>query len=226
MYFLKSPSSTGINVALFDINIYYIFMINDFEIERMYSDTITDVQFDNLQVFVNEQKKLSDHPAIKNMDESDTGLLGNIKSKTRWHSDIGEISILKYHNKIIGVSAVEFSELHTNLSIGGIRCWLSPNFRNNQLVTNYLLNSNLDWSKSKNMWAMMLTFNDYNKTIYDGIKRKSLGKSIAIGTIWSDWWDDLFVIDYPIIIRYTIQWCVLKPITYKAYEIFDRLNNE
>lgn len=199
-------------------------MIGHFEIERCYSDDITDSQFHKLQQFVKGQQALSDHPAIKNMDNSINGLLHNIETKDRWTKTDGEISILNHSDTVIGVSAVEFSNLHPNLSIGGIRCWLDPNFRNDQLVTTYLLNSNLEWSKNNGMWAMMLTFNDYNKTIYDGIKRKSIGKSIAIGNIWSNWWDDVLVIEKQLYIRYTQQWCVLKPIIFKANVIFEELN--
>lgn len=178
------------------------------------SDTIQSEQFDELQKFINDQHlHSSTHPAFKNMTEtSEHGLLFNIKNKCRWCYNDGEISILKFNNAIIGISAVELSLLHPHLSIGGIRCWISPDYRNKQVVTKYLLNSNLEWSRTNNIWAMMLTFNSYNKLIYDGIVRKSIGKSAGIGNIWSNWWNDCLIIDNPIDIRMTSQWCALKPI--------------
>lgn len=184
-----------------------------YSIETYNSDNITSYQLQKLGEFVHNQAVIApDDLAIKNMLDDENGLLFNIKTKTRWTTELGEITILKINNDIIGISAVERTLLHKNISIGGIRCWLAEGHRTNQLVTTYLLNSNLCWSKNNNMWAMMLTFNSYNKTIYDGIKRKSLKKSAGIGNIWSDWWNDCIIIDNPIIIRYTNQWCVLKPI--------------
>lgn len=182
--------------------------------ETYNSDNISLSQWEELKEFIRVQKLASPNdPAIENMLETtENGLLFNIKHKIRWTTDLGDICILKYNNIIIGVSAVERTLLHSHLSIGGVRCWLDINHRNNQLVTKYLLDSNLRWSKNNDMWSMMLTFNSYNKTIYDGIKRKSLKKSVGVGNIWSSWWNDCILFDKPINIRYTEQWCVLKPI--------------
>jgi len=179
------------------------------------SDNINETVLKELFEFVAEQAaRHPDHPALSNMGSaSPAGMLGNIVSRSRWTSDIGEIAILRANRKIIGVSCVELCEVHRDLSVGGIRCWLDDQHRAGQLMSKYLLSSNLKWTKEKNLSGMMLTFNHYNKWIYNGISRASIGKPAGIGTVWSRWWDDCIPLPSPIVIRYTTQWCVIKPLS-------------
>ena len=178
------------------------------------SDTIKPAQWAKLCDFVNYQLMFhTAHPAGPNMGmENNAGLLNNIHLKKRWTQDTGEIAILEYQDRIVGVSCVEKSQLHQRLSIGGIRCWLDADHRNNNQVTRYLLAANLQWSIKHNASSMLLTFNDYNKIIYDAICKKTAGKAAGLGGVWSNWWNDCIALDTKLNIRFTEQWCVLKPI--------------
>ena len=178
------------------------------------SDLIAPDQWLRLCDFVDSQASVhGSHPAMANMGmEDDAGLLNNIHNKKRWTHGTGEIAVLEYENRIVGVSCVEKSQLHPRLCIGGIRCWLDANHRTNNQVSRYLLASNLRWSAAQQAWAMLLTINEYNKIIYDAICKKSAGKAAGFGNIWSSWWNDCVALDIKLNIRYTNQWCVLKPI--------------
>lgn len=177
------------------------------------SDDIDPILYQKAVSFV--QSIVSENPqspAIINMGlDTSAGMLWNITNKTRWTAKKGEISfLLSQSDEIVGVSCVEKS---TNplLSIGGIRTWVLKPYRPKNVITNFLLESNLEYTREHNMAGMVLTFNDYNRWIYDGIKRKTSGRAVSVGAIWSDWWNDCIVIAKPVKIRNINQWCVIKP---------------
>lgn len=179
-----------------------------------HSDTIDPILYNEIDGFVSRIQSSSHekNPALANMgDNTDSGLLYNIKNKIRWTSDQGQISLLKNDdNLIVGISCVEATK-YPMISIGGIRTWVLKEYRTQNVVSNMLLDSNLTWSIENNMAGMMLTFNDYNRWIYEGVKRKIRGKSPGLASVWSDWWNDCIAIDRPLKVRYVLQWCVVKP---------------
>ena len=193
------------------------------------SDSITETQYQSLCRFIEHELATTPlHPASSNMDHTaPAGFLFNLEKKLRWTSTHGEISMLVYDNTIVGVSCVEVSEIHPLLAVGGIRCWINKKHRLHNQPTVHLLSANLQWAEKNQMHAMMLTFNDYNKIIYDSIKRKSQHKGAGLSKIWSNWWNNCLPIDYPIMIKNTKQWCILKPIDHnKTCEIYQLLNKE
>lgn len=131
----------------------------------------------------------------------------------RWTLGQGEIALLydDLTGSIVGVSAVEHNPLSENISSGGNRCWLQRDYRSNNEVSNYLLASNFAWTQKQNKIGMMLTFNDYNKAIYDFIVLKSKGQGSAIGRVWSTWWNDCVPIKKKIMLHNVPQWAVIKP---------------
>lgn len=166
-------------------------------------------------------KRISNHPSkqlLYNMGENGpSGLLYLIQPERgearRWSQDRGEIALLydKSTNSIVGISAVEHSILSDNISSGGNRFWVLREYRENHNVTNHLLNSNFNWTKKQEKIGMMLTFNNYNKRIYDAIVLRSNGKTSSINNFWSNWWDDCLPIEQPIVLHNTPQWAVIKP---------------
>ena len=159
-----------------------------------------------------QSQKHPDDPAVVNMTSTPpAGFLYNLDEGIRWKHD-GEIAVVRHVREIVGISCVESSDMHPRLSIGGIRCWIDDQHRSSQLASRYLLSSNLKWSMEQGKWAMMLTFNHYNRRIYDGICRAASGRLVAVGNIWSDWWKDCMPLKRQLNIRNTMQWCVLKPI--------------
>lgn len=187
---------------------------NDYICTSLPGEEIDDRLLSELDEFVCNQSKIhSDHPAMLNMGHREPqGFLYNLRNQIRWSNDDGEVAILRKNGKIIGVSCVENGEISNDISIGGIRCWLDSSNRSDSLMSRYLLSSNLSWSVSRNKVGMMLSFNDYNKWIYDGVKRITSGKAAGLSKVWSDWWKDCVVLPQQINIRYTKQWCVIKPV--------------
>jgi hypothetical protein len=157
----------------------------------------------------------TESPAWANMGEdTSSGLLFLVKNKKRWTKDSGQLTFLydKDVESIVGVSGVEDCPLHSDIGSGGNRCWVLPAYRGDHTVSRYLLTSNLEWCRQNNKVGMLLTFNDYNKTIYDIIVRFSQGKGSALGSIWSDWWADCIPLENKIRLHNTPQWAVIKPL--------------
>jgi hypothetical protein len=175
-------------------------------------------QYENLYDSFLKKIEDGDSPAIVNMGhDAPAGLAYLVKNNVRWTKSLGEIALL--HNDdtgmIVGVSGVEHSTLSGKLGSGGNRCWLLPEYRSHNEVTKYLLSANLKWCISNNKYGMLLTFNDYNKWIYNTIAKLSTGRGAALGNVWSNWWDDCIVLPRKITLFNTPQWAVVKSISSK-----------
>ena len=154
-------------------------------------------------------------PAFVNMGpQLPMGFLYLVDNLKRWGEDEGQIGLLydDISGSIVGISAVEDCQLTEELSSGGNRCWILPKYRQNNEITKYLLKSNLDWSRNQGKAGMLLTFNEYNKWIYDTIVKLSSNSGATLGTVWSEWWDDCIVLPRMVRIHNTPQWAVIKPL--------------
>lgn len=175
---------------------------------------------------------------ISNMDDSEpSGLLYLIQEERnehrRWTKDTGQIDLLYdlVTNSIVGISAVENSNLNLDYASGGNRLWMDKDYRINHNITKYLLDSNLKWTKENNKKGMILTFNEYNKLIWEVIsKAYETGVTpSSFSGVWSDWWTDCIPIKNPITVHSTKQWAVIKPVNADEDEIksdIERIQNE
>lgn len=172
------------------------------------SDTVTSKEFDKLAAFIKQETSTSTEPAAVNMGlDSAAGFLYNIKNQTRWRNNAGAIYVAEDNNQIVAVSCVEYAEGATSWAIGGIRTWVSPAHRTHQLP-GQLLKQQTAWAKEHNCNFMLVTFNDYNRALHTAVRRGIYSKSLG----WSTWWDGCVAVPNPVIIRYTSQWCVIKPV--------------
>lgn len=175
--------------------------------ETYSSDTITDLELTNIAEFLKEAE-YSSEPAAVNMGwNSPAGLLYNIKHKLRWRSDQGLIVLVMDDNKPVAISCVEYPEQQDSWAIGGIRTWITPAYRSKQ-VAKVFLTIHYDWAKSRGCRFLLLTFNEYNRSAWHAIKNPKYRSAAN----WSDWWDDCLAVDQPLVIRNTLQWCVIKPV--------------
>jgi hypothetical protein len=155
-----------------------------------------------------------DSPAFHNMGHAaPSGFAYLVKNKVRWTATTGEIALLRDNNldEIVGISAVEHCPLSDQLTSGGNRCFLRSNYRSHNEVTDFLLSSNLEWTRRQNKPGMLLTFNHYNKWIYEAIVKKTQRRAVGVGTVWSDWWNDCIPLATQILLHNTLQWAVIKP---------------
>lgn len=171
---------------------------------------------DQYKIFL-EKIQESTSPALPNMGYLGPSGLGYLVqpergSWRRWTQGNGELAFLVDDANIVGVSAVENSTLSNNLGSGGNRCWLLPDYRQHNEVTTFLLESNLNWCKAVGKQGMLLSFNDYNKWIYNSIVKKSTRKAAGLGKVWSNWWDDCIPLPRKILLQNTPQWAVIKPL--------------
>jgi len=165
-------------------------------------------------------------PALVNMGYiAPAGLGYLVSNKLRWTAKSGQIDLLIDNGRIVGVSAVENSTLSSIFGSGGNRCWILPNYRTNNEITQYLLSSNLNWCKTQNHLGMILTFNGYNKWIFDTIVKRAAGKSGALGTVWSNWWNDCIPFETQLNVFSTMQWAVVKPVNKSIPAIVDAMKN-
>lgn len=175
--------------------------------------------------FLNKIKE-DKSPALINMGYTAPSGFGHlVRNKLRWTNNTGQIALLIDDNDIVGVSAVETCSLSNAFGSGGNRCWLLPEYRTNNEITQHLLSSNLQWSKQQNHLGMMLTFNGYNKWIYDTITKRASGKSSALGKVWSNWWNDCIPFETQLNVFNTPQWAVIKPIDKSIPAIVDAMKN-
>jgi hypothetical protein len=164
-------------------------------------------------------------PALANMGyESPAGLGYIVNKKSRWTKQTGRIDLLLDGGRIVGISAVETSSLSTVFGSGGNRCWLLPDYRVHNEITKYLLASNLQWCADHGHVGMILTFNDYNKWIYNTIKKRIKGLAGALGPVWSTWWNDCVPFERQLNVFNTPQWAVVKPIV-GIEAVLDGMNN-
>ena len=157
----------------------------------------------------------ADSPAFNNMGHASPGGFAYlVKNKVRWTAATGEIALLRDNNlnEIVGISAVEHCPLSDQLTSGGNRCFLRSSYRSHNEVTDFLLSSNLEWTRRQHKPGMLLTFNHYNKWIYEAIVKKTQGRAVGVGAVWSNWWNDCIPLATQIVLHNTLQWAVIKPV--------------
>jgi len=181
-------------------------------VELAYSDNIEPFLKD-YQVFL-ECIAASNTPALPNMGyDYPAGLMYIAQKKLRWFQGQGHIAFLYDSDQIVGVSCVEHSTLHVELGSGGNRCWLLNEYRSNNEVSKHLLTANLEWCSQQSKKGMLLSFNNYNKWIYNTIVRISSGQSRPLSSVWSNWWNNCVVLPRMIRLFNTPQWAVIKPVS-------------
>jgi hypothetical protein len=181
-------------------------------IESLYHDFLKEIAQDPL-------------PAMVNMGyDSVSGLGYIVNNRSRWTKETGRIDLLLDRGRIVGISAVETSSLSGAFGSGGNRCWLLPEYRSHNEITQYLLASNLQWCTDRDHVGMILTFNDYNKWIYNTIKKRIKGQASALGSVWSAWWNNCVPFERQLNVFNTPQWAVVKPIA-SIEAVLDGMNN-
>lgn len=177
-------------------------------VESYYSDTIVPGEFDRLARFVKECDHSLDPAAVNMQWLAPAGFLHNIKGQLRWRSDQGKIFLILDQEHPVAVSCVEFPESVDSWAVGGVRTWITPTHRSTQLARVFL-DQQWQWAVERNCNFMLLTFNDYNKAAWNAVRMAARYRRAAN---WSTWWDDCLAVPDQILVRNTLQWCVIKPV--------------
>lgn len=180
-----------------------------YTIDTYTSDTISDYDFSRIESFVNsELGNTRDEAAVNMAWESPHGYLYNVKNKLRWHSNCGIMNTASVNDAIVAVSAVEYPEDATDWAIGGNRTWISPDYRTRHAAS-AMMRYQVEWARERDCDFMLLTFNEYNKSVNLALQR---GFSYLKSRGWNDWWADCIPVPDTIVVRNTIQWAVIKPV--------------
>lgn len=180
-----------------------------YTIDTYTSDTITDSDFSRIESFI--QAELADtraEAAVNMAWESPHGYLYNVKNKLRWRSDCGIMHTASIDGNIVAVSAAEYPEDATDWAIGGNRTWINPKYRTRHAAS-AMMRHQVEWARSRGCDFMLLTFNDYNKSVNLALQR---GFSYLKSRGWNDWWQDCVPVPGTLVVRNTVQWAVIKPV--------------
>jgi hypothetical protein len=171
--------------------------------------------------FAKFASKFTEDPAHVNMwhdnwiDYSNT-LPYLIFNSTRFANGNGQFFVLKIDGKIEAISGVHVSSFDPNVALGGVRSWISPEYRAKMLIGHHLLPAQLQWAKDNNLKTIALTFNDYNRRLINYFKRSALGvpkKRNATRLFYNG----VNEVPFSINIQYTEQWAIYHKID-ESYE--------
>ena len=115
-------------------------------------------------------------------------------------------SLLYDNNKLIGFAG---AYKHTNdILICLIRAYTRKKYRSKTLLGTYILPEEIKFAKEIGCEKAWLTFNDYNKDIYNMLKRVSKGKGVILGTKTPNIFKQATFYEEPMIIQNTMQYVV------------------
>jgi hypothetical protein len=174
--------------------------------------------FVDQQLFLNFCKKEfeeSSDPAASNMWSSDWKIdsytLPNlIYIQKRFNSSHGQFSLLLADDAIIGCAGVYISEFSSTFAVAGCRTWVSKPYRNMLLVREYLLPKQKSWAQNKNLGAIGLTFNSYNKNLAKIWEKRRLGEKRNERESQHMFYNGFQKVEFPVLIKNTSQWVIYE----------------
>lgn len=150
-----------------------------YQVVSFYSLTPEEKQ--NFYMFCKEQSAELSQPAAINMwhDEwilHDNTLPYMLEMGLRFQKPLGDFNILMLDSKFIACGGIYQSAFCSDISIAGCRTWVSKEFRNNNLIRDWLLPAQKQWSIDHNYKMVCISFNEYNRNIINTFKRTRLGE--------------------------------------------------
>lgn len=121
----------------------------------------------------------------------------------------GKMHLLFDDNSIIGMGGVYISDFSEKVAIAGVRTWVDRNYRNRQLIKDYILVKNKEWAVSRGVDIIALTFNEYNRNI---IRLFEKGQNIGSRTNAHMFHSNINYLDFPVMIQGIRQWVIFENI--------------
>jgi hypothetical protein len=198
-------------VKIITINIYM-----DYRVVSFYS--LTDKEKQQFYNFCKQQSTEISQPAAINMWHDDWKAHSNtlpyiLEIESRFRNPLGDFNILKLGRKIVACAGVYQSEFSKDIAIAGCRTWVSKEFRNSNLMREFILPTQKKWSIENNFKMLCLSFNEYNKNIIEVYKRRRLGETIDRMNTKEQrhlFFTGLHIVDFPVTIQYTKQWVIYE----------------
>jgi len=128
----------------------------------------------------NESKETSQPSSINMWDEDwaskENTLLYLLEKTKKFHRNRGEMFILYYCDQVIACGGVCKSNVSDLIAIGGVRTWVTKEYRNNSILREYLLPVHKKWAIDRGYKQLALSFNKHNNNIIQIFKRNRLAE--------------------------------------------------
>jgi len=162
-----------------------------------------------------KEASLQDDPAAINMWADDWKKQPHtlpyiLVNSNRYSSPNGEFFLVVRNSEIVGCSGIYFSEFNPSVALAGCRTWITSEHRNKSLPREVLLPAQKQWAQDRNVGAVGLTFNDYNKTLINTWKRIRLGENRSPRQAHHLFYSNFNEVDFPVTIQYTKQWVIYE----------------
>lgn len=188
----------------------------NYQVVSFYS--LTDKEKQQFYNFCKKQANEISQPASTNMWHNDWTTHPNtlpylLESGSRFQKPLGDFNILKLGSQIIACAGVYQSDFSSDIVIAGCRTWVSKEFRNSNLMREFILPAQKKWSIENNFKILCLSFNEYNKNIIEVYKRRRLGETVDRMNTKEPhhlFFTGLHTVDFPVNIQYTKQWVIYE----------------
>jgi hypothetical protein len=188
----------------------------NYQVVSFYS--FTDNEKQQFYNFCKKEATETSQPASINMWHDDWQAHSNtlpyiLEMSSRFQEPLGDFNILKLEGEIIACAGVYQSEFSSDIVIAGCRTWVSKEYRNSNLMREFILPAQKKWSMENNFKMLCLSFNEYNKNIIEVYKRRRLGETIdRMNTKEPQhlFFTGLHTVDFPVTIQYTKQWVIYE----------------
>lgn len=188
----------------------------NYQVVSFYTLTLNEKQ--EFYNFCRVQSSEITQPAAKNMWHDDWPthnytLPYVLEKDLRFREPFGDFNILKLDSKIIACAGVYQSTFSSNIAIAGCRTWVSKEFRNTNLMREFILPVQKQWSIDRNYKMICLSFNEYNKNIIEIFKRRRLGEQIDRFKNQKPrhlFYTGVHTVDFLVNIQHTPQWVIYE----------------
>jgi hypothetical protein len=171
--------------------------------------------------FLKHEANITTDPAYINMWSdnwyTEENTLPYLLEKTKkFHRNRGEMFIV-YDNLVpIACSGVCKSNISDNIAVGGVRTWITKQYRNKLIAKELLMPLHKSWAVKRNFKIIAFSFNEYNKKLIGAFKRARFGENkdrVYKRDKHNVFYNGFNEVAFPINLFHTQQWI--------AYELLD-----
>jgi hypothetical protein len=158
--------------------------------------------------YLDPKNYAKDNYETENWEAKPHTLLHIILKKDRFKEGNGVFSLLYDNNIPVAYAGAYKHEDDPNILICLVRAFILQQYRAKNLLGNYILPSQMKYAKKNNYEYCWLTYNEYNKYIFNSAKRASQGKATILGTKVTDLYKQAKYYEEPLIIQKTKQYVI------------------
>lgn len=183
----------------------------------MNSISYYDLSIDERQLFykfLENASKETSQPAHVNMWANDweqqNHTLPYILEHTNRFKDKGLYHVIFDNGSIVACGGAYTSDFCADIAIVGVRTWIDHSYRNQHIARNYLLPVERSWAIANNHKAIMMSFNDYNKSIIQIWNRHRIGEQRTKRQDYHFGYNGTHEVPFPLNIQYTKQYAMYE----------------